>query len=171
MSNIILQQTSRDYDILLYDDDTVTVDGAPAPSAVVTEVDGIKRVSLEGDTIIQVNAAVNEETTLCNVRIVREEGWQGSLGWRAELLDWNPTQTPNAMALAIYSNTNAQGYLFTPGAFVLTDGVWGCVCPPGHEPGQENIHFSMLIGSIPYSAFTLQYDSDDQTFLTGGDFA
>ncbi len=170
MAEIILRCTfgNRD-DYLVYDDDTVTRDGILEPNAIVTKVDGVTRVALDqgNPTLLHINAYPE----IAKIRITREPGWNDVLGWRAELLDIKEGENPGVVSIAVYQQSEATGYLFTTGAFNLNleTGLWEAVCPAGFEPGQDDIHFSMLYASIPYSAFSLWVDRDTEEFPIGGD--
>jgi len=171
---IIMQYTkeSSGIDIFVYDDDSVTeIDGTPLPDAIVKHnADGTISVDLDGNGIDD----IQPWPVLATIRIRREEGWQGNLGWRAHILEWDDSIDPSVYALAVYSGPEGQGYLYTTGyttgAFVFDDdeGLWGAVAPPGQEPGQADVHFGMLYASINYSNFTLFANFDEQEFQTGG---
>ena len=166
--SIVLQKTfGGRKTVELFDDDTVTVNGIVAPAAVVSTYNGEKRVSVNGDTILDINPYPVFE----RVKVTRQVGWQGNLGWRVELLDSVPEVSPGVNSLAVYSNPEADGYLFTTGAFILDaeTGLWGAVCPAGHEPGQVDVNFSMLYASLPYSPFTLWAEYDFLEVEIGGD--
>ena len=156
-------------DVILYDDDSVDVNGVPYPDAIVTEYEGQKRVALNPaePTQIQVNALPE----FAQIRITRVSGWNDVLGWKAELINLEEGLVPNAMAIAVYNEPEGNGYLFTTGAFVKNEetGYWESICPPGHENGHETINFSLLYGSLKYSTFSLFDNFDEMEFSAGGD--
>ena len=165
-----LQKTfgQRD-DVILYIDDTVTVDGQIVPDAIVTDYEGAKRIALNSaePSMLQVNAI----PAIARIEVVREPGWQGALGWRASLLDLVQGDNPGVIALAVYQHPEAKDYLFTTGAFIFNEQtqLWNTVCPPGHEPEHADVNFSMLYASIVYSPFTLWSEQDSIIVETGGD--
>jgi len=59
-------------------------------------------------------------------------------------------------------------YQFTTGGFVWNGTYWSATCPPGFEPGQNDVHFGMLYASISYSTFTLRDYIDQEELTTGG---
>jgi hypothetical protein len=170
MADVIQRKTNgpRD-DILVYADDTVTVNGSPAPDAIVTHHEGIVRVAL--DTAEPKMLFVNPVPPISRIRITRIPGWNDVMGWKAELMDSVPEVSPGVISLAVYQHPEADGYLYTTGAFVLDEetGLWGCVCPAGHEEGVVDYNFSMLYASVKYSPFTLFSNFDEMEFTVGGD--
>lgn len=169
MANV-MQYTKKTsgIDVLVKDDDTVTeLNGTLLPNAVVTHnPDNTISVDLNGNGIED----IQPYPALAEVRITREPGWQGVLGWKMEILNWDASIDPSVYALSVYSDPEGQGYLFTTGAMVLdpVTGLWGTTCPAGFEPGQNNINFGMLYASLNYSNFTLYYNFDTMDFTTGG---
>lgn len=97
------------------------------------------------------------------VTVTREPGWQGNLGFKVVLNSTDEDFSPAQMALAVYTNPDCADYLFTTGAFTLTDGIWGAVCPAGHESGDENINFGILYGSAPMTCWTMPKGQVEQT--------
>jgi len=97
------------------------------------------------------------------VTVTRVEGWQGNLGFKVELGSADPAFTPSSLALAVYTNPDCADYLYTTGAFVETEGVWGAVCPPGQEPGDVDINFGILYGAAPMSCWTMPQGQTIQT--------
>jgi hypothetical protein len=182
MANIIMQHTKMNgptiEDNFIWDDDTVTDarTGDPKPNAVVTHNDdGSISVDISGNGMQDVQPYPD----LGRVQITRQVGWQGNLGWKADLLGWDEeTIDPGVYALAVYHNPDGENYYFTTGAFVWDAnaihpetgeaGMWGAVCPAGFEPGQVDVHFGMLYASINFSTFTLRDYIDEEAFITGG---
>lgn len=168
MAEIVLQYTSPTAgDIFLYDDDTVTLtDGTPQPQAVVKHEDGIPSIDLFNNGIW----LVNDYPVFIEIEVTREPGWQGNLGYRVILLNLDPNDTPGNYALAIYAEPDGRNYQYTTGAFQFFEDLqqWGAVCPPGFEPGQEDIYMGILEGSAPYGCFTLHADKDSGVFYAGG---
>ncbi len=170
MASIVLQKTfgSRQ-DIKVFDDDVVMVDDVLAPDAIVTHYEGEVRVALNPvePTLLE----VGDVPYIARIHIKREEGWQEHLGWKALLLDYVEGALPDNIALAVYTNPEADGYLFTTGKFQWfeEDQMYGCVCPPGYEPEHDTVNFSMLLGSNKYSVFSLWDNLDEITVDTGGD--
>jgi len=154
-------------DNIVNDDNSVTTDGVANPSAVVTTSDGLIRVDCNGNGIIDANPV----PALGSIRVTREPGWQGNLGYRVVLEDWDEGATPNAIALAIYTNPDGQNYSYTTGAMLWDGTEWYATCPPGFEPGQNDIHMGFLYGALRISAFTMFADWDEQVFFGGGDWA
>jgi hypothetical protein len=155
-------------DCIVHDDDSVTIDGVPSPESIVSFSDGITRLDVGGTGIIDANPVPD----LGTVRVTREPGWQGTLGYRVVLEDWDKNATPNAIALAVYNQPDGKDYAYTTGA-MLWDSVaeeWYVTCPAGFEPGQADIHMGFLYGSSPFSAFTMRAQWDEQTFTGGGDW-
>ena len=99
------------------------------------------------------------------IKVVREEGWQGAMGFRVTLLTADPAFTPGVLALAVYTSPECEGYLYTTGAFIETDGVWGAVCPAGQEPGEDAVNFGLLNGPTPIRCFTLAEGRDEMSVL------
>jgi len=91
------------------------------------------------------------------VNINREAGWQGHLGFRVELESSSPDYVPTNLALSIYSAENCTNYLYTTGAFQhdTENGKYFAICPPGHEPGDVDVHMGLLYGAAQLSCFTL----------------
>lgn len=164
-----LQHTSPTLgDCIVAEDDSVTLDGIDSPASIVTTVDGVTRVDVNGNGIID----ANPYPILGFIKVTREEGWQGALGYRAVLLDWDETATPNAIALAVYNNPDGENYYYTTGA-MLWDSVkeeWYTICPAGFEPGQADIHMGFLYGSTKISAFTMHSQWNEHTFSGGGNW-
>jgi hypothetical protein len=160
-------------DCIVHDDDSVTIDGVPSPESVVSvanDAEGNPQIRLDvgGTGIIDANSI----PFLGDVKVTREPGWQGNLGYRVVLLDWDENATPNAIALAVYNEPDGNNYWYTTGA-MLWDSVaeeWYVTCPAGFEPGQNDIHMGFLYGSSPFSAFTMHSQWDEQTFAGGGDW-
>ena len=170
MANVIMQHTGPDIgDNWVYDDGTVITDGVPNPNAVITTYQGIKRVDFTGNGIIDANQVPN----LGSIKVTRVPGWQGNLGYRVVLQDWAAGATPNAIALAIYSQPNGEGYQYTTGAMLwdATNEEWYCTCPSGFEPGQNDIHMGFLYGAKRISAFTMLAEHNEWLFSGGGDWA
>lgn len=169
MASVILQHTdvAGVGDVLLYDDNSVTVNGVAAGAAVVTEYQGLKRIALDGDS----NLHVNPQPEFGRIRITRQPGWQDNIGYRVELLDFAEDKSPGVFALAEYNNPGGRSYKFTTGGFLLDGetGIWGSVCPPGFEQGSIDIYFGILYASILYSSFTLFAQYDESIFYCGGD--
>lgn len=152
------------------DDYSVKTDNIPDVNAVVDVVDGIIRVDVNGNGSLDINPV----PTLGTVRVTRVPGYLGNIGFHVVLEDWDASATPNAIALAVYSEPNAVGYLYTTGAMLWNseEEEWGCICPPGFEPGDNvDIHFAILYGATPISTFTLQASQSSYSFATGGDWA
>jgi len=168
---VILQKTFADRnDILVHDNGDVYVDGVLTPGAVVSDYEGETRVAIDqySPTLLQ----VNDVPFIARIHIKREPGWQGNIGWKALLLDYAQGALPANIALAVYSNPEANGYLFTTGKFQWfeEDQLYGAICPPGHEPGAGvTVNFSMLSGSAKYSVFSLWDNLEEITVETGGD--
>ncbi len=97
------------------------------------------------------------------ITVTREPGWQGNLGYKVELNSSDPAFVPGNMALATYTNPDCEDYILTTGAFVETEGVWGAVCPAGHEPGDVDINFGILYGAAPMSCWTMEQGRMVQT--------
>jgi hypothetical protein len=150
------------------DDNTVITDGVLNTNAVVSEYEGVTRLDVDGNGIIN----ANPEPNLGTILVTREEGWQGNLGYRVVLQDWAEGETPNAIALAIYQEPDGNNYYYTTGAMLwdATKEEWYCTCPPGFEPGQNDIYMGFLYGSINVAAFTMPAALDEQTFMGGGDW-
>ncbi|GAG43548.1 unnamed protein product, partial [marine sediment metagenome] len=109
---------------------------------------------------------------LGSVLVTREPGWQGSLGWKVELLDWAAGTTPNAIAIAVYTDPGGRNYSWTTGGFILEGEIWTVHCSPGFEPAAgADFYLGFLYGATKISAFTY-FDSfgQSQTFQGGGDF-
>lgn len=165
-----LQHTSPTLgDTIVADDDSVTTDGIANPSAVVTTFEGSTRVDVNGNGIIDANPVPD----LGRVRVTREEGWAGALGYRVVLEDWAEGTTPNAIALAVYDNPDGQDYLYTTGAMLwdVDAEEWYVTCPPGFEPEHNDIHMGFLYGALRISAFTMHSQWEEQIFSGGGDWA
>lgn len=167
---IVLQYTAKacGKDVYVHDDDTVTdvATGNLYPNAIITyNEDGTISVDLEGRGIQEIQPSPIQAT----IRITRQPGWQGNLGWKAELIDWK-LPDPGVYALGVYQNPYAEGYLYTTGAFTLDPetGLYGTVCPPGFEPGDADIHFGMLYAATKYSPFTLFKGQETMDFQIGG---
>jgi hypothetical protein len=61
MAGIVLQKTKgTEYDLILYDDDTVTVDGIPVPNAVVSHVDNGITVALDPTKLTELQVDTRE---------------------------------------------------------------------------------------------------------------
>jgi hypothetical protein len=160
-------------DNIVSDDFTATRDGIANPSAIVTFEDSQWRLDVEGKNIINANTV----PALGDIVMTREPGFGGSVGWRAELLDWAEGETPNAIGLGVYSGPNATGYLWTTGGFIFEDPFWTVHCSPGFEPALgTDFYLAWLWGSLPVSPFTWFDDpfgdvvGDSMTFEGGGDF-
>lgn len=97
------------------------------------------------------------------VTVVREAGWQGALGFKVTLESQDPSFSPDQMALAVYGSPDCQDYQYTTGAFVNTDGVWGAVCPAGHEPGDVDVNFGILYGATPMTCWMMPQGQATQT--------
>jgi hypothetical protein len=170
MADIVLQSTfGNRKDVMVYDDDSVTVDSVPLPTAIVTKHEGTVRVALDSSkpTLLHINAV----PPFAEIHVKRVPGWQGHLGWKATLISVD-NQPPTNIALAVYNGPEASGgaYKYTTGAFKQdTDGTWYADCPPGFEPEHNDEHFSMLLGSKPYSPFTLWNNMDEIQVTIGGD--
>ena len=172
MAEIVLQHTNYNGstigNVFVWDDDTVTDadTGLPRPDAVVTHNDdGSISVDVSGNGMQD----IDPYPELGRVRITREPGWQGVLGWRAELLEWDDQLIdPGVYALAVYAEPDGVNYQFTTGGFVWNGTYWSATCPPGFEPGQNDVYFGMLYASISYSTFTLRDYIDQEEFTTGG---
>ncbi len=97
--------------------------------------------------------------------VVREPGWNDVLGYRFTLVGYDDTFVPTNLAMAVYSGADCNGYLYTTGAFKDDgDGVYYAICPPGQEPGDVDIHFGMLEGSLSVSCFTLPGGTPEKVF-------
>jgi hypothetical protein len=159
-------------DTIVNDDLTVITDGVPNPSAVATFKNGQYRLDVAGNGLIN----ANQEPVLGDLNMIREPGFSGSVGWRAELQDWAEGETPNAIALGVYSAPNATGYLWTTGGYIDENGVWTVHCSPGFEPALgTDFYLAWLWGSLPVSPFTYFNNfgdtvGDSQVFYGGGDF-
>lgn len=165
-----LQHTSPTLgDCIVHDDDSVTVDGVLEPNAVVTYLsDGTIRLDVDGNGIIN----ANDFPGLGSIKVTREPGWQGNLGYRVVLEDWAEDITPNAIGMAIYNQPDGNDYSYTTGAMLwdATAEEWYCTCPAGFEPGMEDIYMGFLYGSLNIAAFTMQSQWMEQTFSGGGDY-
>jgi len=167
---IIMQYTklSSGIDIYVNDDDSVTeIDGTPLPDAVVRHnPDGSISVDLDDRGIDDIQPYPSS----ADIKVTREEGWQGNLGWRAELLDWDETREPTNMAIGVYALPEGKDYQFTTGKMQwdAENDVYFSICPPGFEPGQADVHFSMLYGSLQHSSFTLFANFDEMVFAGVG---
>lgn len=165
-----LQHTSPTLgDCIVADDDSVTVNGANSPTSVVSTYNGNTRVDVNGNGIIDANPMPD----LGTIKVTREEGWQGALGYRVVLEDWDESATPNAIGMAVYNQPDGQDYAYTTGAMLwdVTNEEWYVTCPAGFEPGQADIHMGFLYGATRISAFTMRAEWDEQTFGGGGDWA
>jgi hypothetical protein len=148
-------------------DESVVTDGAPNPGAVVSVLDGTTRLDVDGNGIINANPI----PALADVLVTREPGWQGSTGWRVELIDW--AEPPNAIAIAVYNNPDGNDYSWTTGGFILQNDIWTVHCSPGFEPPDgTDFYLGFLYGSLLYYSFTYR-DSfgESQGFSGGGDYA
>ena len=153
---------------------TVETDGVPNASAIVTIEDSQVRLDVEGKNIINANTI----PLLGEITLTRVPGFSGSVGWRCTLDDWAEGETPNAIAIGVYSGPNATGYLWTTGGFIwdAVEEEWYVECAPGFEPAAgADFYLAFLYGSLPVSPFTY-FDSyggsvgDSQTFSGGGDW-
>jgi hypothetical protein len=100
---------------------------------------------------------VAPEYDLITVKVTREEGWAGHIGYRAVIASIDEDFTPGSLSLGVYAAANCTTYQFTTGAFQW-DAVgeeWYAVCPPGFEPEQSEVHFSVLYGAANLACFTL----------------
>ena len=170
MANIILQHTDKTGigDILLYDDDTVTVNGVIDNDAIIDTYDNVNRIHLDGNTVIH----VNQLPAFGEVKVIRVPGWNDVIGYKVQLLQWDDELIdPGVFALAEYNEPGGRGYKFTTGAFVWDDeaGYWGATCPAGFEQGVVDLHFSILYASIQYSCFTLHAAYNEGIFYCAGD--
>jgi len=161
MSEIILQCTfgMRD-DVLVYEDDTVTVNGISKETAKVTHKDGVVSVALDhGRPTLQ---QINPYPEIGTVFVSRQ-----GVGWKAILPDG---RIPGVKSLAVYENPEAEALLFNTGPFAKDSdtGLWYVDCPTGKEPRSSSVHFSLMIGIKPYSAFTLWEGIDSMEFSVGG---
>jgi hypothetical protein len=148
-------------------DESVVTDGAPNLDAIVSVLDGMTRLDVDGNGIINANPL----PALADVLVTREEGWQGSTGWRVELVDW--AETPNAIAIAVYTNPDGNNYSWTTGGFILQDDIWTVHCSPGFEPPDgTDFYLGFLYGSLLYYSFTYRHSfGESQSFSGGGDYA
>ncbi len=96
--------------------------------------------------------------------VTRQEGWQGNLGYIFRLAGYDGGFVPGNLAMAVYSGAECTGYLYTTGAFQQDAIGWFAECPAGQEPGDEDIHFGMLDGSLPISCFTLDQGVMEKIF-------
>jgi hypothetical protein len=126
------------------------------------------RLDVTGNGIID----ANDIPDLGTILVTREPGWQGNLGYRVVLEDWAEGETPNAIALAIYNQPNGIDYSYTTGGMIwdAVEEEWYATCPPGFEPGQNDIYMGFLFGALNIAAFTMHAEWDEQTFTGGGDF-
>lgn len=97
------------------------------------------------------------------ITVTRQPGWEGKTGFKVVLNSADADFAPDNMALAVYTNANCQDFLYTTGAFVEEGGVWGAVCPAGHEPGNVEIHFGILYGSAPMLCWSMPQGQDEIT--------
>jgi hypothetical protein len=167
---IVMQCTKgRLEDILVHDDGSVFVDGVLKPDASISELDGVLRVSVEGDTFYD----INPYPTFSKVRVTRVPGYLGALGWKLRLLDVVDNYDPGVTSLALYTTPGRNGqYHYTLGAmqYFEEEELWGFNCSPGHEPGEDkDCNFSFLYASLPYSFFTLFAGDTEREFYVGGD--
>ena len=164
-----LQHTSPTLgDTIVNDDNSVTTDGIANTSAIVDTVDGILRVDVNGNGIID----ANPYPILGSIKVTREEGWQGALGYRVVLEDWAEGEVPNAIGMVIYHQPDGENFYYTTGA-MLWDSIkeeWYVTCPAGFEPEHEDIHMGFIYGGKNISAFTMHSQWDEQTFSGGGDW-
>jgi hypothetical protein len=164
-----LQHTSPTLgDTIMANNGQIRTDGVINSNAVMSVVDGVIRLDINGNGIIDANPIPD----LGQIKVTREEGWQGNLGYRVVLEDWAEDVTPNAIALAIYQNPDGQDYHYTTGGMLWDDvkEEWYTVCPPGFEPGQNDIHMGFLYGATRVAAFTMIAEWDEQIFGGGGDW-
>jgi len=165
-----LRQVNAEYDIRLYKDGTVTINGEEDTGAAVSLFDEIQRISLDGDSRMQVNPLPK----LCDIHMYRKPGWQGNIGYRIDVVNVAEGETPADMALSVHDDSPVRNknYLYTTGGFQLDaeTGLWGADCPPGYEPGQDAIYCSLLYKSIKYAAWTLNAGVEDSWFIAGGDY-
>jgi len=156
-------------DSVVNEDLTVITDGVLNQNAVVTFEDGTLRLDVSGNGIID----TNDIPGLGDVRVTRQPGWQGSLGYRVVLLDWAEDTTPDAIAMAIYNLPDGESYSFTTGGMIWDNELkeWYTVCPPGFEPSEgEDIYMGFLFGSLNIAAFTMKSYWEEHIFSGGGDF-
>ncbi len=96
--------------------------------------------------------------------VTRQEGWQGALGFIFRLDGYDAGFVPGNLAMAVYSGAGCDGYLYTTGAFQQDAIGWFAECPAGQEPGDVDIHFGMLEGSLSISCFTLVQGVQEKIF-------
>ena len=148
-------------------DGSVITDGVLNLNAVVSEAEGLTRLDVDNNGIIDANPI----PILADVLVTREPGWQGSTGWRVELLDW--AEPPNAIAIAVYLNPDGNNFSWTTGGFILENDVWTVHCSPGFEPPDgTDFYLGFLFGATNYYSFTFYHSfGESQYFSGGGDFA
>lgn len=106
---------------------------------------------------------------MLTLEVTRETGWQGALGWKVLLRDWEQDVAPDNTAMAVYAKPDCDVYRFTTGAFVQMEGTYGAVCPPGQEPGDEDIYFVVLYGAAQLACFTMPQGRHRVVFQVNGD--
>ncbi len=102
---------------------------------------------------------------------VTEGTWQGH-GWKCWMLSNDPNRDILARAIGIYSDPACENYLYTTGAFVMTDtGEVDeldnpilrpmCECPLGQlKAEKEPIHYALLLGSAQEGVMNLPVETD-----------
>ncbi len=98
--------------------------------------------------------------------VTRQPGWNDILGYRFVINSMADDFEPTSLAMAVYTNPDCDGYLYTTGAFQwdVTAEEWFAVCPPGQEPGDADINFGVLYGAATLSCFTLDAGIEENTF-------
>ncbi len=103
--------------------------------------------------------------------------WKG-WGWKCIMLSEDPHRDITARAIGIYSDPECTHYLYTTGAFIMTDIPAGedeegnpvyiqrpqTVCPPGQlKATREPVYFALLLGSLQEGKMALPAEQDSIT--------
>ena len=106
------------------------------------------------------------------------EGTHQGHGWKCTMLSEDPHRDITARAIGIYSDPECTQYLYTTGAFIMTDIPAGedeegnpvyiqrpqTVCPPGQlKATREPVYFALLLGSLQEGKMALPAEQDSIT--------